>query len=253
MQSIRVLVLDPQRAVGTALAAALSSEPDLTVVDVTESVQGVRRPSGRRFDVLLIDLAAVGSAGLDLVRSACRRPDGYRVVVISDATTSALAIAAARAGVSAWVPKRLGLRHLVWVIRSVTAGEGWFPPALLGPILADLADPQPSTDQQKIENLTCREREVLARLAEGLDRRTIARRLCLSLNTVRTHIQNILGKLEVHSELEAASIMLRAEQSNGGGSHVGEPYVGQPRAGKSRAEASRAAPDDSSCYSVSGS
>lgn len=213
MHPIRVLVVDPQRAVGGALAAALSAEPDLTVVDVAEAAPAALSPSCGGFDVLLLDLVAVGPAGLDLVRELRRRPGGHRVVVVSDGAEPSLAVAAAQAGVSAWVPKRLGLRHLVRVVRGVRAGESWFPPALLGPVLAELADPCPSSEHRRVENLTCREREVLACLGEGLDRRAIARRFYLSANTVRTHIQNILGKLEVHSELEAASIMVRTGRS----------------------------------------
>ncbi len=212
MGQIRILIVDAQRAVGAALAAALCTESDLSIVDVIAGGGDAAAAAlgAGDVDILLIDLEMPGADGIEIVTRLRRQNSGLRVVVVSDLQDPAVAVAAVQAGVNSWVPKRLGLRHLVWVIRGVQAGESWFPPALLGQVLAGLANPEPSPEARKIASLTARERQILLYMVEGLDRQAIARILYLSTNTVRTHIQNLLGKLGAHSGLEAIAIAVRA-------------------------------------------
>jgi DNA-binding NarL/FixJ family response regulator len=193
------------------LRTAFCAEPNFSIVDVTanDSAAAVATKSDDT-DILLVDLDTSGEHGIDIVTRLRRQNDKLRIVAISDLEDPELAVAAARAGVSSWVPKRLGLRYLVWVIKRALAGESWFPPALLGPVLAGLTRQEPSPDASRIAHLTVRERQILMFMVEGLDRQAIARLLCLSTNTVRTHIQNILGKLGAHSGLEAIAIAMHA-------------------------------------------
>jgi DNA-binding NarL/FixJ family response regulator len=205
------LIVDAQKTFGAALAVALCAQPDLSIADVAASGENAAAAlDSDDADVLLIDLEMPGENGIEIVTKLRRKNSGLRVVVISDLQDPAVAVAAVQAGVNAWVPKRLGLRDLLGVIRGVQAGESWFPPALLGPVLADLAHPEPSPEAQKIASLTARERQILLYMVEGLDRQAIARVLYLSTNTVRTHIQNLLGKLDAHSGVEAIAIAVRA-------------------------------------------
>jgi DNA-binding NarL/FixJ family response regulator len=94
------------------------------------------------------------------------------------------------------------------VIRGVARGETWLPPAESGNVLRLLmAERQQQEDNDGLlAALTPREREVLACLAEGAGRREVAERLHLSANTVRTHLQNLMAKLGVHSTLEAVAM-----------------------------------------------
>jgi DNA-binding NarL/FixJ family response regulator len=189
----------------------LCAQCDLAVVDVaTNGEAAAAALASADADVLLIDLEMPAGDGIDIVTALRRKNKRLRVVVFSHLADPALAVAAVQAGVNSWVPKRLGLPDLLSAIRGVQAGESRFPPALLGPILADLVNPVPSPDAQKIAGLTARERQILLYMVEGLNRTTIARMLYLSTHTVRTHIQNILGKLGAHSGMEAIAIAVRA-------------------------------------------
>ena len=100
------------------------------------------------------------------------------------------------------------LAYLLQVIRGVAAGETWLPPAQMGAVLRLLLQEQKQQREsdQLLASLTPREREVLACLAEGAGRRDVAERLNLSANTVRTHLQNLMAKLGVHSTLEAVAV-----------------------------------------------
>jgi DNA-binding NarL/FixJ family response regulator len=106
------------------------------------------------------------------------------------------------------VRKNESLQYLLQVIRGVARGETWLPPAETGQVLGYLmADQDRRQDNDRLlAALTPREREVLACLAEGAGRREVAEQLHLSANTVRTHLQNLMAKLGVHSTLEAVAL-----------------------------------------------
>lgn len=205
----RLVLLDPCRAVGGALAVALDARPALQVEAVTAAEHEARRALlTRDADLLLV---VDGHGGFDGTVSRLRtvRAD-LRVVVVTDANDVDLAVAAVRGGVAAWIPPSAGLERLVDVLADVMLGGSWFPPRLLTGILDALASPRPGPEASALASLTARERQVLACLAEGLDRVRIAETLVLSKNTVRTHIRNLLRKLDVHSAVEAVALGIRA-------------------------------------------
>ena len=115
---------------------------------------------------------------------------------------------AVRARAAGWVRKDQSIEYLLQVMRGAARGETWLPPAETGRVLRLLlnAQEQRRAIDRLLDTLTPREREVLACLAEGARRRDVARQLHLSANTVRTHLQNLLAKLGVHSTLEAVAL-----------------------------------------------
>jgi DNA-binding NarL/FixJ family response regulator len=100
------------------------------------------------------------------------------------------------------------VEHLLRVLRGVAQGETWLPPAETGNVLSLLLRRRDWCDNgdRLLGHLTPRERQVLACLAEGAGRNQVAERLNLKANTVRTHLQNIMAKLGVHSTLEAVAL-----------------------------------------------
>jgi len=96
--------------------------------------------------------------------------------------------------------------------------ETWFPAAAVGPVLRLLLyerDERQASLKQPLGSLTPREREVLSYLAEGIGRREVAERMHLSANTVRSHLQNLMAKLGVHTTLEAVALARRAQLREG--------------------------------------
>jgi DNA-binding NarL/FixJ family response regulator len=130
--------------------------------------------------------------------------------VLTGVTALDQVVAVVRNGARAWLPKTVDIHHLVEVIRGVHRGHGWIPPELLGHVLRELTSAQPPAGMDALSGLTVRERDVLQCAVDGLTRAQAARRLCLSPNTVRTHTQNMLSKLGMHSTLEAVSLALRS-------------------------------------------
>jgi DNA-binding NarL/FixJ family response regulator len=213
----RLVLLDPCRAVGGALAAALDTRPALRVEAVTAAEHEARRALiARDADLLLLLDGRPRQGGFDGTASRLRavRAD-LRVVVVTDADDVDLAVAAVRGGVAAWIPPSAGLERLVDVLADVMMGGSWFPPRLLTGMLDALASPRSGPEALALGTLTARERQVLACLVDGLDRRRIAEVLVLSTNTVRTHVRNVLRKLDVHSSVEAVALAIRAGTISG--------------------------------------
>lgn len=234
MVRIRVLVVDDHRIFAESLAAALAAEPDVDVSAAGSGPAALRCleravAEGRRFDVLLVDsdLAAV-PAGVPAQRESGSVPpaaDGIalvagvrvshpevRTVVLAERDDARRAALALQAGASGWVAKDCSLSRLLAVIRGVLREETHLPPALLTGVLRELtAARKHRTDSERlVESLTPREHEVLRCMVAGLGRKDVAARLFLSPHTVRTHMQNVLGKLGVHSTLAAVALARRA-------------------------------------------
>jgi DNA-binding NarL/FixJ family response regulator len=101
------------------------------------------------------------------------------------------------------------MMELITAIRALYRGEAMVPPMMLGPLLAALIRRrrEQAAIMQRLSGLTRREREVLLLVCRGADSRTIAEELVISPETARTHVQNVLSKLGVHSRLEAAALI----------------------------------------------
>jgi DNA-binding NarL/FixJ family response regulator len=205
---ISTLVVDRQRTFAEAVAAWLQMESDVDVVGVAHSASSARRIlASQQVDVMLLD--ADLPDGDDLLASA-DDPAGDSppyVIMLGSSAEAERILAAMRAGAAGWVRKGESIRHLRQVVSGVTRGETWVPPAELGRVFRLLFDQQDGFGaDDPLGVLTTREREVLTHMADGAGRKEIAQRLHLSPNTVRSHMQSMMRKLDVHSALEAVAL-----------------------------------------------
>ncbi|MFJ9028929.1 LuxR C-terminal-related transcriptional regulator [Streptomyces sp. NPDC102274] len=150
--------------------------------------------------------------GISLVAGVRSGQPSVRTVVLAEKDDPHRAALALQAGASGWVAKDCSLSRLLAVMRGVLRGETHLPPALLTGVLRELtaARKHRTESERLVESLTPREREVLRCMVAGLGRKAVAERLFLSPHTVRTHMQNVLGKLGVHSTLAAVALARRA-------------------------------------------
>ena len=231
-------MVDDHRIFAESLAAALAAEPDVDVAAAGSGPAALRSldraaAESRRFDVLLVDadlgtLSAPGHLpaartatehghvglvdGISLVGVVRSGHPAVRTVVLAEKDDTRRAALALQAGASGWVAKDCSLQRLLAVIRGVLRDETHLPPALLTGVLRELtaARKHRTESERLVESLTPREREVLRCMVAGLGRKAVAERLYLSPHTVRTHMQNVLGKLGVHSTLAAVALARRA-------------------------------------------
>ncbi len=211
MRPIRVLIVDDQALFAEALAARLSAEPDLEVLPVAHDIRRATALIATESpQVVVLDLVLGEESGLDALDIVRRRYPDVRVVVLSGITDLDPMVTALRRGAVGWLPKTESADLVSQVIRGAAGRGGWIPPELLGEVLRRLLADGGGTDGDDLADLTPREREVLRCMVDGLSRPEIAGRLGLSANTVRTHTQNLLAKLDAHSALEAITVAMRA-------------------------------------------
>lgn len=209
----RILVHHLHKVFGEAVAVRLDVEEDLEVVGATTDVLAavaIARSAGP--DLVLFECAADGKQLTDELAALEQPP---LLLCISEAEDPAGVVAALRSGARGWVPKSASVEMLLTAIRATLSGETWLPPAMLTDVLALLLAEPVGTKAEPIDTLTHRELDVLWCMIDGLDQAAIARRLFLSVNTVRTHRRRTLTKLGVHSSLEAVELAHRAGLQRG--------------------------------------
>lgn len=190
---------------GSAAAAALGGANG----QLTSLVEREAAPEGQ-------GTAGTGAAarpgGLPLVARVRGEHPSVRTVVLAERDDPRHAAAALQAGAGGWIAKDCSLSRLLQVIRGVLKDETHLSPALLTGVLKELTASRKhrTESEQLVASLTPREREVLRCMVAGLGRKAVAERLYLSPHTVRTHMQNVLGKLGVHSTLAAVALARRA-------------------------------------------
>jgi DNA-binding NarL/FixJ family response regulator len=211
--SIRLVVADEQLTLAAALGSRLALEGDLAVVATVCSTEAMwRELADGAVDLLLLgirhDSSVVDGTPLPVVLDElAQRHPGLRVVVMASSSDTSVVTRAVHIGIAGWVPKEAGIALLLDTIRGVSRDETWIPANLLTQVLASLGSREDRDSRlARLASLTPRERDVLRGIVDGLSRNDIAARLYLSPNTVRTHVQHVLRKLDVHSALTAAAI-----------------------------------------------
>jgi DNA-binding NarL/FixJ family response regulator len=207
---IRVLLADEQSLFREAVKVVLSAEDDLVVVgEAHDGLQAVAEAERVRPDVALLDANLPNCDGIRATEQISVRVPDCRVIVFSGQEDEHVLVRALEAGASGYLSKESPLADLIDATRAVHRGEALVPPRMLGALLQRLIHRRRERDDalRRMAKLTRREREVLALLAQGADNDGIAQQLVISPETARTHIQNVLGKLGVHSRLEAAAFV----------------------------------------------
>ncbi|MCG3042327.1 response regulator transcription factor [Streptomyces sp. S1A] len=199
---IRVLLVDDHQVVRRGLRTFLEVQGDIEVVgEAADGAEGVARAEELRPDVVLMDLRMPGSDGVEALRKLRELGNPARVLVVTSFTEQRTVVPALRAGAVGYVYKDIDPDALAGAIRSVHAGHVLLQPEVARALLSqEGADGGPGRGT----SLTEREREVLALIADGRSNREIARRLVLSEKTVKTHVSNILMKLDLADRTQAA-------------------------------------------------
>jgi DNA-binding NarL/FixJ family response regulator len=205
----RVLLADSQPLFNEALEALFSRDQTHMVVGRCSSAEETFTAVGRILpDLVLVDAVLALDGSPNLVTRLQEAHPGVKLVVLGDDRDVDLLLAAIRAGAAGVVGKTHGASTVLRVAAAVLAGEGAIPRAMLLELARRMAVKDRSADSP-LARLSPRERQVLALLSRGWDNARIGRDLFISQHTVRTHIQNILEKLGMHSKLEAATFAMQ--------------------------------------------
>jgi DNA-binding NarL/FixJ family response regulator len=213
MPESRILLADRHRAFVEALAMRLAAEPGLHLVAaVTAPEDALRIVRTRPVDVAVLAADDPEADFVALAEKFVAAQPSIKMVGLTSEGEVALLGRAVRKGFRAWVPKEVGVPSLLDVLRAVSRGETCIPPLVLTRLLEHLLRGEQEQDAAAVQftTLTAREREILEAMSTGSSRSEIADRLLISTNTVRTHMQSILNKLDVHTTLAAVTLARRA-------------------------------------------
>jgi DNA-binding NarL/FixJ family response regulator len=209
--TVRVAIAECQALVRGGFHALLEGQADMTVVgeagDGEEAVAVVER---ERPDVMLIDIGLPGIDGLEVTRRILDTPAlaDVRVVILSTSESDEHLFGALRAGASGFLAKDIEASDLVETVRAVARGEALLSRGVTRRLIAEIAShPDPyRPSPEELEELTAREREVMALVARGLSNDEIAERLVISVATAKTHVSRALRKVDARDRAQLVAL-----------------------------------------------
>lgn len=205
----RVLIAERHRLFGVALEASLNNEADFSVIERAETgIETVEMITTLNPDVVLVDADLPSTGGVDICAQLKQAAYPPAVMILDGEPRPWVLVAAIEAAADGYITRDVSRGSFINAVRAVTRGEVSVPRALQASLVRGLLESRWDQERtaQLYARLTRREREVLELLADGLAQSAVADVLSISSETVRTHIQNSLSKLGVHSRLEAAAI-----------------------------------------------
>ncbi len=210
----RVLVAVGQPLFRDAVTSVLESQEDLHVVASTsDGVGAIAAARTERPELAVVDLDLPNCDPISTTAKIRKDVPACRVLVLAGGEDDEALLAAVEAGAWGFLTREAPMTELIEAVRITNRGEMMIPGRMLGRLVSSLVRRRRDHERagRIARSLTRREREVLCLLAEGADNDTIAQTLVISPQTVRTHVQNVLNKLDLHSRLEAASFVIRNE------------------------------------------
>jgi DNA-binding NarL/FixJ family response regulator len=202
---LKLLIVDDHAIFREGLRALLDMEEDFTVIgEASEGEEALAMVADDPPDVILLDLHLPDGSGADFCRQLLRISPKSKVLILSAYDNDQEVSAALIAGASGYVLKTVGGERLADNIRSVQKGEVLLAPAVAAKVVRQLSRLREETGRQEeaLEGLTPREREVFFLASRGLRNSEIAAELYLSEKTIKTHLRNIYNKLNLTSKAE---------------------------------------------------
>ena len=211
---VTLLICDDHRVLTDALAIVVSLDAGLELVSppVQDPQSAIDLCAEFLPDVVLMDVDLKSAmSGIDATRAIKENSPATKVIIMTAHDDDRLLVDAVEAGASGFLSKDDAAEAVLAAVKSAADGEVLIDPATLARLLPQVARER---EQQRdalalLDDLTDREREILALLAQGMRNDDIATKLYISPQTVQTHVRNILGKLRVHSKLEAVAFAVR--------------------------------------------
>jgi len=214
MKKIRLLLVDDQPMFREGLHLILGQQKDFEIVgEAGDGLSAIELTLRIKPDVVLMDLRMPNLGGVEATQRIKAVAPSVRVIVLTTFEEDEEVFAALRAGATGFLLKDSPTEKLCEAIRLAARGETWLQPSVAAKLVAEFGRmpprPQPHQTGRLLEQLSPRELEVLRCLAEGMSNKEIGRKLVLSEGTVKNHMSQVLGKMQVLDRTQAA---LRARE-----------------------------------------
>ena len=207
-EKIRIFIADDHAIVREGLRALLATEPDLELVgEANDGAQAVSKARTLKPDVILLDMVMPRMDGLEAIVEIKKNWSEAKIIMLTSFSDDEKVFSAIRSGALGYLLKESSPQDLLQAIHSVARGEGFLSPTIASKVMREINQP-PKLPPTK-DPLTAREVEILQLVAQGLTNDEIAEKLVLSERTVRTHVSNILAKLQLANRTQAALYALK--------------------------------------------
>jgi NarL family two-component system response regulator LiaR len=204
---IRVLLVDDHEMVRMGVAAYLSTQPDIEVVGEAENgKRGVELALELRPDIILMDLVMDEMDGVEATKCIIQEWSAAKIVVVTSFLDDEKLYPVIEAGAASYMLKTSRASDIADALRATYRGETVLEPKVTGKMMSKMRQKQ---EYKPHEELTEREREILLLIAEGKSNQEIADELFIALKTVKTHVSNILNKLNVSDRTQAVIYAFR--------------------------------------------
>jgi len=210
MSVARVLLADDHALFREGLAGIITSQPDMQVIgEANDGLEAIVKARQLNPDLILMDIQMPGCDGLEATRRIKQEKPDFIIVVLTVRDDEDKLFEAIKSGAQGYLLKNIHSREMLEMLRGALRGDAAISPHLAGKMLEEFRrlsqQVPPEVDSIDLA-LTPREKEVLAFVAEGYADKDIAVSLSISLHTVKTHLRNILSKLQVNGRHEAARL-----------------------------------------------
>jgi DNA-binding NarL/FixJ family response regulator len=203
---IRVLLVDDHALVRAGIRALIGQLEEVEVAgEAAGGREALRLIEELQPDIVLLDIAAPGMSGLEVLTESSKRFPQVRVIVLTVHEAGEYALGALRAGAAGYLPKSAASDELKEAIETVARGETYVSSDIAKKTMLEQA--RISQDERSLEKLTPRQREILILMAEGNSTREIARSLKISVKTVESHRAQLMERLNIH---EVAGLVMFA-------------------------------------------
>jgi DNA-binding NarL/FixJ family response regulator len=211
---IRILLADDEAMIRAAVRMILDHADGIEVVaEAADGRQAVGEAAAHRPDLVLLDIYMPTCDGLAAIGPLLALDPAPRVLMLTTFGTDDNVLTALRAGAAGFLLKDEGPEELIRAVRAAAAGDSVLSPQVTGAVVARMVQgfkpAEPGLDE-RISRLTDRERQVLTLIGEGLANRDIAGRLGITVGTVKTHVEAVLGKTGTPGRVQAALLAHRA-------------------------------------------
>ena len=207
-QTIRILLVDDHTLFRSGIKALLARQAGFDVVgEAADGAEGVKLAKQLDPDVVLLDLNMPGISGVEALTLMLQDQPKRAVVMLTVSEEADDLTAALKAGARGYLLKNIDADFLTQAVARAAAGESVMSDSMTAKLMAQFrhgAAAPVEPEEQELDKLTPREREILGFLAQGKSNKEIARSLDLAESTVKIHVQNILKKLSLSSRVQAA-------------------------------------------------
>ncbi len=209
MAKVRVLLADDHSLFREGLAGIIASQPDLEVVgEANDGLEAFVKAQELKPDLILMDVQMPSMDGLEATRQIKEALPETRIVVLTVRDDDEKLFEALKYGAQGYLLKEIRSQEMLSMLRGAMQGEAALSPSLAGRVLAEFRrlSAHGGTIREEDNGLTEREQQVLVQVSRGATDKEVAEALTISLNTVKTHMRNILSKLQVSTRREAARV-----------------------------------------------